>query len=236
MRIMGFEAHPDDMDHFYAGTLAKYAAMGHAVAVVCFTDGGVGSPSLPKQEIARIRQQEAQASADVIGAQLFWLGYPDEFLFNNEEVRLRTIDTIRAFRPDIVITLDKDNDYHPDHCTAGQIVWDTHVMVTVPNIKTAHPPCEKIPEMYFCDTSAGINFYPEFYVNVDDYWDTKKRMLLCHASQETWCQDQYGCSLAEISYVQTRFRGYQAGCTFAECFKKPKFFPQQAPKDRLLTF
>jgi LmbE family N-acetylglucosaminyl deacetylase len=27
MRIMAFEAHPDDIEHFCAGTLAKYRAM-----------------------------------------------------------------------------------------------------------------------------------------------------------------------------------------------------------------
>lgn len=236
MRIMAFEAHPDDIEHFCSGTLAKYAAAGHQISMVCFTDGSVGSPDLPKDEIARVREQEARNSASLIGAQLIWLGYPDEFLFNNEAVRLRTIDTIRSFRPDIIITLDKDRDYHPDHCTAGQIVWDTHVMVTVPNIRTEHPPCAKIPELYFCDTSAGINFTPEFYVNIDQFWEIKKSMLLSHVSQEKWCQNQYGCSLVDNAYVQTRFRGYQAGCTFAECFAKPKFFPQRAPADRLLEF
>jgi LmbE family N-acetylglucosaminyl deacetylase len=234
MRILGFEAHPDDMEHFYSGTLAKYSGLGHQVGIACFTNGDVGSPTLSMEEIARVREQELRNSAAIIGAEVFWMGYHDEFLFNSEEVRRHTIDIVRQFRPDIIITLDKDNDYHPDHCTAGQIVWDIHVMPTVPNIKTAHPRCEKIPEIYFCDTSAGINFAPEIYVNIDDYFETKKKMLRCHVSQETWCDAQYGTSLEDTATVQTRFRGYQAGCKYAECFRKPKFFPQNAPKGRLL--
>ena len=234
MRVMAFEAHPDDVEHFCAGTLAKYSAMGHDVAIVCMTNGEVGSPSLSKADIAAIREKEARNSASIIKAEFFWMGYPDEFLFNTPEVRLHVIETIRQFRPDIIITLDKDNDYHPDHTTTGQIVWDTHVMVTVPNIKTKTAPCEVIPEIYFCDTSAGINFCPEIYVNIDEYWETKAAMIACHESQEIWCLDQYGVSLIENARVQSRFRGYQAGCKYAECFRKPKFFPQKAPAQMLL--
>lgn len=234
MRIMAFEAHPDDIDHFCSATLAKYADQGHEVAIVSVTNGEVGSPNLPKEEIARIREQETRNSAAVIGAKVYWMGYPDEFLFNNEEVRLNIINVIRDFRPDIIITLDKDNDYHPDHTMVGQLIWDTHVMVTVPNIKTENPPCDKIPELFFMDTSAGIGFTPEVYINVDDYWDKKDAMIRCHVSQETWCQDQYGSSLVDNAYVMTRFRGYQAGCKFAECFRRVWASPLTVEKDRLL--
>lgn len=234
MRIMAFEAHPDDIEHFCAGTLAKYRAAGHDVAIVCMTNGEVGSPTLSKEEIAAIREQEARRAAGLIQAEFFWMGYPDEFLFNTPDVRLHVIDVIRQFRPDLILTLDKDHDYHPDHTTTGQIVWDTHVMVTVPNIVTATPPCLKIPDIYFMDTSAGINFLPEFYVDITDYWETKAAMLACHASQERWCMAQYGVSLIENAQVQSRFRGYQAGCRYAEGFRKPRFFPQHTPAQGLL--
>jgi LmbE family N-acetylglucosaminyl deacetylase len=234
MRIMAFEAHPDDIEHFCAGTLAKYHAAGHQVAIVCMTNGEVGSPNLPKAEIAAIREAEARKAAALIEAEVFWMGYPDEFLFNTPEVRVHVIETIRRFRPQIILTLDKDSDYHPDHTTTGQVIWDTHVMVTVPNIETPTPPCEMIPEIYYTDTSAGINFQPEYYVDISDSWETKAAMIACHESQERWCMDQYGVSLIENAKVQSRFRGYQAGCMYAECFRKPKFFPQRTGREGLL--
>ena len=234
MRIIAFEAHPDDVEHFCAGTLAKYAAQGHQVAVVCLTDGGCGSPTLTKTEIAAVREQEARKAAAIIGAELSWLGYPDGFLFNSEELRLRVIEVIRRFRPDLILTLDKDNDYHPDHTTAGQVVWDTHVLVTVPNIRTETAPCPAIPDIYYTDTPAGIGFVPEFYVDITDHIETKLAMVRCHESQETWCRDQYGVSLADNAQVQSRFRGYQAGCRYAEAFRKPRFFPQKTSREGLL--
>jgi len=234
MRVMAFEAHPDDIDHFCAGTLAKYAAAGAETAIVVMTDGSGGSPDKPVEEIARIREAETRASAAVIGAEVFWMGYRDAFLFNGPEIRTHAIDIIRQFRPDVILTLDRDSDYHPDHLACGQIVWDTHVLVTVPNIDTGTAPCETIPEIFYMDTPAGINFVPEFYVDTTDHWEEKKRMVLCHESQEAWCQDQYGVSLVDNAEVQSRFRGYQAGCRHAEAFRKPRFFPQKTAAQGLL--
>lgn len=234
MKIMAFGPHPDDIEFLCAGTLAKYAHAGHQVAMVLSTNGEVGSPTLPKAEIAALREAEARASAAIIHAQFFWLGYPDEFLFNSREVRLHYIDVIRQFRPDIILCPDKDHDYHPDHITTGQIVWDTHVMVTVPNIETPTPPCVKIPEIIFMDTVAGVNFQPEFYVDISDHWETKAAMIACHRSQETWMMAQYGVSCVEFGQTQSRFRGFQAGCRYAEGFRRPKFFPGSTRPDGLL--
>jgi Uncharacterized proteins, LmbE homologs len=234
MRVMAFGAHPDDNEFVCAGTLAKYRKAGHEVAIAIATNGEVGSPTLGKEEIAAIREKEARESASKLNARFFWLGYPDEFLFNSEEVRLHFIDTIRQFRPDIIICPDKNADYHPDHTTTGQIIWDTHVMVTVSNIKTDNPPCEKIPDIYYMDTIAGVAFQPEFYVDITEEWGTKADMIACHKSQEIWMQKQYGISSVDFGLVQSRFRGLQAGCQYAECFSKPKFFPGSVKPHQLL--
>ena len=234
MRVMAFEAHPDDIDVLSAGTLAKYNAMGHDVAIVCMTNGEVGSPTLSKAEIAAVREKEARKSASLIDAEFFWMGYPDEFLFNTREVRLHVIETIRQFRPDILVTLDKDYDYHPDHTATGQVVWDVHVMLTVPNIETDSPPCKVIPDIYYMETSTGVNFHPEFYVDISDHWETKAAMIRCHESQEVWIADQYGPSLVEKAQAHSRLRGFQTGCAYAEGFRKPRMFPQRIPRDGLL--
>ena len=234
MKIMAFGAHPDDIEFLCAGTLAKYHQAGHEVAIAISTNGEVGSANLKKPEIAAIREKEARASADLISAEFFWMGYPDEFLFNSREVRLHYIEVIRQFRPDMIICTDKDADYHPDHTTTGQIIWDTHVMLTVPNIETASPPCAKIPEIVYMDTVAGVNFQPEFYVDISAQWETKAAMIACHQSQEAWMVQQYGVTCVEFGQTQSRLRGFQAGCRYAEGFRKPKFFPGTVQPEGLL--
>ena len=83
MRILAFSPHPDDVEILCAGTLAKYAAQGHEVAVAYVTDGGGGSPTLPCEEIAAIRKAEAEKSAAVLGARFIWMGIADEFLYDS---------------------------------------------------------------------------------------------------------------------------------------------------------
>lgn len=234
MKVLAFGAHPDDIEFLCAGTLAKYKRLGHEVAIAIATNGEVGSSTLSKEEIAAIRHDEAAASAAIIGAEFHWLGYPDEFLFNNVETRLRFIDVVRAVRPDLIITLDPDNDYHPDHTTTGRIVWDTHVMVTVPNIKTDHPPCLKIPEIIYMDTSGGVNFIPERYVDITADIDTKRKMLSCHKSQGQWTTDMFGVSIIEMMESFARMRGFQCCRAFAEGFRTPPMWPRTVDTDGLI--
>jgi LmbE family N-acetylglucosaminyl deacetylase len=234
MKIMAFGAHPDDVEFLCAGTLAKYAAQGHDVAIVVMTRGDVGSPTLSRDQIAVVREKEARASADIIGAAFFWLGYDDEFLYDTPDVRRNVIDVLRQFEPDLVLCPDKDKDYHPDHRRTGQIVWDTHVMGPVRLIETATPACKRIHDIWYYDTVAAIDFHPEVWVDVTDTWATKARMLGCHESQNAWMKHIFGVTLVDNAEAQSRLRGFQAGCRYAECFRRDHVFPRTVPKDALL--
>ncbi len=226
MRVLAVGAHPDDLEILCGGTLAKYAAQGHDVMMAIATNGEVGSPTLSKAEIADIRRAEAQAAAAVISADLIWMNHPDEFLFSNHETRLHFLNTVRHARPDVILA-HAPTDYHPDHRTAGQILWDIRVMTTVPNIETEAPPCEKIPEIYYFDTVAGIDFVPQFYVDISQFFELKKQMLACHKSQAAWLENQYGMSYLEFIEHISRYRGIQSGALYAECFQLSPTWPKR---------
>jgi len=236
MKVMALGPHPDDVEFLCAGTLAKYKARGHDIAITVMTRGDVGSPTLTRDQIAAVREKEARASAAILGAEFFWLGCDDEFLYDTPDLRRQVIDVLRQFAPDIVLCPDKDKDYHPDHCRTGQIVWDTHVMPPVRLILTASPACERIHDIWYYDTLAAIGFEPEIYVDITDTWETKVRMLNCHESQNTWMKHIYGVTLADNSEAQSRLRGLQAGCRYAECFRRAHEFPQRVARDGLLPW
>jgi len=230
MRILAVGAHPDDLDILCAGTLAKYAQRGDQVFMAISTNGECGSSTLPKEEIARIREQEARSAAAIIGAELIWLGYPDEFLYENEATRLRYIDLVRETRPDVIITHDLQHDYHPDHLTTGQLLWNTRVMPAATNIKTKHPRWEKIPDLYFMDTIGGINFPPQEYVDISSTMEIKRKMLAEHRSQIDFMKKQYGMTLVEFMEICSAFRGLQASVRYAECFRRSVTFPANFQK------
>ena len=139
LNVLAFGAHPDDLEFQIGGTLAKYAALGAHVTMAVVTNGDVGSSTLSMEEIAEVRYHEAKAAAGVIGAELIWIGYHDEFFFHNEESRRRLIDVMRQARADVVFCHWTD-DYHPDHSLSGQAVRDARIMTAVPNIVTPQSP------------------------------------------------------------------------------------------------
>ena len=232
MNVLAVGAHPDDLEILCGGTLAKYAKRGDHVTMAVATNGEVGSAPLPKEQIAAIRRQEAAAAAKVIGAEFLWMDYPDEFLFSTAETRLAFLDMVRAVNPDVILA-HAPTDYHPDHRTAGQILWDIRVMTTVPNIRTPHPPCSKIPEILYMETIAGVEFTPEYYVDISEVFAQKREMLACHKSQAAWLEDQYDMSYLDFIDYIGRYRGLQSGVRYAECFRSSPTWPKWSTRNLL---
>ncbi|MEF3305613.1 PIG-L deacetylase family protein [Paenibacillus sp. GYB003] len=229
MNVLTICAHPDDAEILCGGTLARYAESGAHVTIAIATNGEVGSSTLPKTEIADIRRAEALEAAAVIGAELIWMGFRDEFLFDTEETRLAFIDAMRRSQADVVLTHWPDDLYNPDHTVTGRIANDVAIMTTVPNIVTPHPPINRIPVVYFMDSMAGIGFQPEEYVDITHMFEKKRRMLSAHASQTgSWLKDQYDSSALEMIEIWSRFRGLQCGVRYAEGFVRAKAYPRNA--------
>jgi LmbE family N-acetylglucosaminyl deacetylase len=227
INILACVAHPDDAEILVGGTLAKYSERGDKVYIAITTNGEVGHPDWSKEKITQIRKQEAEQATAVIGAELIWLGFPDEFLFDSEEVRLAIINAMRKCRPDVVLTHFPGDLYNPDHTITGQIVNDVAIMTTVSKIITEYPPCLKIPVVYFMDSMAGFNFHPEEYVDISNTFHIKMEMLSKHESQVSdWLKDQYNVSIEDMVEVTSRFRGIQSGVKYAEGYIRAKAWPR----------
>lgn len=219
MKVLAVGAHPDDIEIYCGGTVAKYALRGDDVTIAYVTDGQMGHPTLPPEEISAIRKEEAKAACEIIGAKMLWLGYRDEFFFYNEETRVAFIDMIRQETPDVLITHYPDF-FSADHSGVGQMVNDAQIVVNMPNIKTKHPPARKIPPIYFMEAPAGVEFLPDEYVDITETFKIKRRMVECHKSQSVWLKKAYDVDYVEFIEIAGRFRGLQAGVKYAEGFKR----------------
>ena len=123
--LLAVLAHPDDETFACGGTLAKYAAQGVRVALVCATRGEVGeisNPSLATPEtLGQVREEELRAACRALGVEdLFILGYRDSGMDGTldnrhpqalcqadlHEVAGRTVAIIRQLRPQVVLTFD----------------------------------------------------------------------------------------------------------------------------------
>lgn len=220
MNVLFVGAHPDDIEIYAGGTAALYARGGHRVYFCIATNGNVGSPVLAPDKIAAIRRKEAEQAAATIDAELIWLGFDDEFLFDSRETRLAFIEAFRKADPDVVFCHWRQ-DYNPDHSISGMIVDECVHMAGIPNILTASSPTAsgRIPHVYFMDTPSGVGFEPEIYVDITETFQMKTRMVAAHESQNGWMKTVFGYELETFLEIPARFRGLQAGCPMAEAFR-----------------
>jgi LmbE family N-acetylglucosaminyl deacetylase len=256
MNIAAVGAHPDDIELLCGGTMAKYVQKGHRVTFIIATNGEAGapavskddidqsdrekqlsgktpeSPTLAKEEIAAIRHEEAKEGARIIGADLIWLGYPDEFLFDTEETRLAVLGALRKAEADVVFAHYADL-YNPDHNTIGKIVNDVGALLPHKNIVTDSPPLEENPYLYFMDTITGIGFEPDHYVDITDVFEIKKRALLAHKSQYYFLKELDGIDYLDMMETQAKLRGYQSNVKYAEAFIGLKAWPRGITRDLL---
>lgn len=133
--ILAVFAHPDDEAFGTGGTIAKYAAEGVHVVLVCATRGEAGEISDPSlatpANLGQVREHELRCAAENMGvAELIFLDYRDSGMAdtpeNNdprafinapaEEVVQKLISVIRRVQPLVVTTFEPNGGYgHPDH-------------------------------------------------------------------------------------------------------------------------
>jgi LmbE family N-acetylglucosaminyl deacetylase len=221
MNILAVGAHPDDIEILCAGTLALYAKQGHKIFVAIFTSGNMGDAHILPEELARMRKAESEASAAIVGAQLLWPAITDELVFPNEAQRRVMIDLLRQADPDVIIT-HNPHDYHPDHRYVSQLVFDSYFQKGLPHIPGHSLPACRFggSQIYYMDNIAGINSLPNEFVDITSAMEIKQQMLRCHKSQFKAVADLADFNMAEIVETQARFRGFAAGCRYAEGFTR----------------
>jgi LmbE family N-acetylglucosaminyl deacetylase len=229
MRIVCIHAHPDDAEILAGGTLALLSEAGHSITIVSMTPGDGGSARHAGDEIAAIRRKEAAEAAQLIGAEYRCAEFRDMAIFNADDSRRRVTELLRSTHPDIVLTA-APVDYHCDHEATSILVRDACFAASVPNYAThaaqPAPPLDAIPHLYFMDSLGGVDNFgsviePDFVVDVKTTFETKRRMLACHASQYEWLKKQHGIedSLAMMERW-TRNRGALVGIDFGEGYRR----------------
>ncbi len=240
-RILAIHAHPDDVEFQCAGTLALLAERNCSIAIATMTAGDCGSAELGPGQIARIRQQEARRSAELIGAEYHCLCFFDLALTHDDPTRRRVTEIIRKTRPELVITAPPV-DYMSDHEITSRVVRDACFNAPIPNYVTYDPhpaaPLDHIPHLYYVDPIEGIDYFgqavpAEFVVDISSTFETKLQMLACHESQRSWLLKQHGIDeYLESCRRWSQARGAEIGVAYGEGFRQHKGHPY--PSDNRL--
>ena len=224
MRILAIGAHPDDVEIYCGGTLAKFRERKDSVVMAYVCQGDKGGISTGKIKLSEIRKKEAEEAARIIGAKSISLNFKDSEIFSTMEIRKAVIDLIRMTKPELIIT-HSPFDYHSDHRITGQVVTDATYIASSQGFKTKNPPLSYIPVVYYMDTFAGINFQPTEYVDISEFIEKKIEMIKCHKSQQYHLEKRGKIDIIEMVRDMAKFRGWQSGVRYAEGFKVCDMWP-----------
>jgi N-acetylglucosamine malate deacetylase 1 len=229
MNIVCVGAHQDDIEVNCLGTLLKYRQKS-SVAITNVTvsngdKGGQYDPSIPYEEIARIRIAEATKVAEALGGRYICMGQSDEYIRDTDEARNQLVDILREAKADIVFVCPPV-DYNTDHMITSQITFHAVMLASVRTIFTDHDPLPQTPTLYYMDAVAGLEWQPTHYVDISDVYEEKCRLISLHESQMLNIKTWEGMDLIQYSTIMSTFRGLQCQVKHAEAFKPALAWPR----------
>jgi LmbE family N-acetylglucosaminyl deacetylase len=179
-------AHPDDIEFSCTGLLMKLIERGYEVYYVVATNGenGFKVGSKPRKQRIAIRHREQLNAANMLGVKkVFFLGYKDGFLANNNELRKKLVRIIKSVEPEIIFSFDPANRtyeninlQHRDHRNIGKAVFDAVFAAKNRYMYPGKP--HKVDYFYFFGAEE-----PNYFVNISGYIGKKLKILKKHKSQ-----------------------------------------------------
>lgn len=102
-------AHPDDLEYGAASAISKWTSEGKKVVYLLATRGEAGIDGMDPEETARVRVQEEINGAAVVGVDTVeFLDHTDGIVEYGPVLRRDIARSIRAHKPDIVMTINFD--------------------------------------------------------------------------------------------------------------------------------
>jgi LmbE family N-acetylglucosaminyl deacetylase len=192
-------AHPDDETFIAGGTIAKYAAAGTEIGLVCATRGQRGKTGdvCSRGDLARVREAELRDAARILGVRhLEILDYEDQALASAppDEIRRAMVAALRRQRPEIAVTFDPNGmNLHTDHIAISRFAADAVAAAADSRWypETGEP--HTVERMLWC---APGNVYGlgrmenvagqpglDFLIDISPYRDRKIAALQAHRTQ-----------------------------------------------------
>lgn len=203
-QVLVVAAHPDDVEWYISGTLARLADAGAGIHVVMASYGEKGPNRTGVSDLPATRREEQLEAGRRVGySDIHFLGLPDREVSEGHALRENLEELWNRLEPDLVLTFDPDTPslpyLHPDHQGTGGIVQQ------VWRNKGKSP-----PDLYLWQTRR-----PDTLVDITAVIDRKVLALSAHASQG-------------LEGAAGRVRGFNqragnlAGVTYAEGLRRAR--------------
>lgn len=197
-RLLFIGAHPDDETFLFGGTLAKYAAEGAQVTIVCATRGERGKTGglCSAEDLPRVREQEMNRACEALGVQdVRFLSYIDKELSKApaEKIRRELVTAMRDTKPQVVLTFDPNGmNLHTDHRAISRFASDAIAAAADPRWFPEMPPHAvsrllwPAPIVSYKQAETpeiGGHFGVDFLIDTRPWWRQKEAAICAHATQ-----------------------------------------------------
>ena len=190
LRALAVCAHPDDVEIYCLGLLLQLQILGWEIGWVIATDGQAG---LADANADDQRRKEATQAGAIVGVKPMLLGLEDGQLSGDECEQTLLRQAVHGFAPNLLIS-HAPNDYHPDHRTLSKMVTQI---------------CPVQCALIYADTMCGIDFLPEFSVDISAVFDQKIAAFKEHQSQSPTSFIDKIALWNQFRALQTAKRGLQ---------------------------
>jgi LmbE family N-acetylglucosaminyl deacetylase len=191
-RAFAVAAHPDDIEFVMAGTLIQLRDAGYEIHYMNIANGCCGSSEYSASHAAEVREREAIAACDLIGAEFHPSLVNDLEIFYNHETLTRLAAVMREVAPEVLLT-HSPADYMEDHMNACRLAVTAAFARGMPNYPTVPPrdPVDQNVTIYHAQPhgnrdALGQVVRPSLYVDISGVLELKTQMLACHKSQQQW--------------------------------------------------
>jgi bacillithiol biosynthesis deacetylase BshB1 len=224
--LLAFAAHPDDAEMSCGGTLLAHIELGKKVGIVDLTRGELGTRGTPE-----IRQQESDAATKIIGLHAREnLGFADGFFENDKAHKLKVVEAIRKYQPEIVL-LNAISDRHPDHGRGSTLVSEACFLSGLKMVETVGDNGEKQtawrPKQVYHYIQDRVHT-PDFVMDITPFWEKKMEAIRAFKSQffdpNNPTENTYISSPEFMKFLEARSRevGHFIGVEFGEGFTKER--------------
>ncbi len=178
--ILAIGVHPDDIELGCGATILKQIGLGYKVGLLDLTQGELGT-----RGSAALRLEESEAARAYANAEVrVNLGMADGFFQNTPENKMKIIEVIRRFQPDVVLA-NAIHDRHPDHGNACKMTYEACFLSGLMKIETTYnnQPQDKWRPRKILNYIQDYDMKPDIVVDVSDYMDQKIELVLKYKSQ-----------------------------------------------------
>lgn len=178
--ILAFGAHPDDVEISSGATLLKYAKEGKSIGIIDLTEGELGTRGSTEK-----RYKEAKKASEFLGLKIREnLNMGDGFIAHSDENKLRIIECIRKYKPELILA-NSVHDRHPDHAKGAKIVAEASYLSGLRKIETEVDgiPQEAHRPRMLLHYVQDYYLTPDIILDVSETGKEKLELVKCFGSQ-----------------------------------------------------